>query len=678
MPAEAKVHITVQDKTSMGLGRASKSLKTFGSSINRVGRRVSLFVTGPLLALGTVALKNAAAYEKQQVAFSTLLGDAEKAQKLLNQIEQFAATTPFQMPGLIDGSQRLLAFGIEAEDVIDKMRRLGDLAMGDQEKLSRLVDAFGKVASRGKATMRELNMFIYSGVPIVQELADGFGVTTEELFKLSQQGKITMEAVSAAVNRMTSEGGQFYGMTEKQSKTLAGLFSTLKDNLGMLGREIMTVVMPGLKQFVEKSITFIQRLRTMDDDTKKMIIKFAAIGAVIGPVIMGIGALAVAIGALISPVGLVIAAIAALGVAAYFLVKHWEEVSKFLTDLWLDIADFANRIFQNMKLFVMKPIREVLEFLLKIAESTKKVFKGISLEGLQGALDSVNGKIDESNETLERLREQGYRTKDEFVGFGQKIAEAGRKIAELAKKMKGFIVDGFDMGSMLGQIGDDINGVADALNAGTEAVAGQADEVERLAEAYHHVQEPMIRTANQMQRYKGEVSGLNVMLEKMRENAEEQTNKIFPYWAQGWEDMGEGAMKAATAIKEAFKRAIADLLSALSREALVRALFAIAKFQYGRAAAWFAASAAASAGAGWIRSLAQGGEFVTSGPEMIMVGDNPSGRERVRVEPLSGGEPAEDRVIDNRIYIDGQPLFKLLTRATKSGELLVHGRAVLT
>ena len=167
--------------------RTGEKFKAMGEQLTRFGRRYTMFVTAPILAATGASVKFAANMEQQTVAFETMLRSADKAAKLFDQITEFSATTPFQMPDLIEGSKRLLAFGTASENVVQTMRNLGNLAMGNAEKLDRLVDAYGKVQARGKASMRELNMFMYSGVPIVEALANSIGVTTNEIFKMSEQ-----------------------------------------------------------------------------------------------------------------------------------------------------------------------------------------------------------------------------------------------------------------------------------------------------------------------------------------------------------------------------------------------------------------------------------------------------------------------------------------------------------
>lgn len=297
--AEAKIKITSKDLTAKGFQSAAKSMQS-------IGKKMSLFVTAPLVAMGIVALKNAGNFEKQTVAFETLLGNAQAAKKLLRDIEDFAATTPFQLPGLLEGSKRLIAFGIGADEVVGKMTNLGNAAMGNQAILDRLTLAYGKLRAKGKATLEELNMFMEAGVPILDELAKMYGVTTEEMFEMISQGKIGFDQVDKALTNLTTGAGKFAGMIEKQSKTLAGLWSTLKDNLGILGREIMETVLPALKSFIERITKLVMWFRELDPRAKKMIVVIAGIAAAMGPLLFIIGkliAIAPALTAAIAGIG---------------------------------------------------------------------------------------------------------------------------------------------------------------------------------------------------------------------------------------------------------------------------------------------------------------------------------------------------------------------------------------
>ena len=266
-----------------------KQVTDAGKAMAKVGGKLSLFVTAPLLGIGAAALKSAADLEQNRVAFETMLGSAEAAQTLLKDIEKFAATTPFQMPGLIEGSKRLLAFGVSAEDMVDTLTRLGNAAGGNQETLDRLVLAYGKLQAKGKASLEELNMFTEAGVPIMKALSEQFGVGTDELFKMISTGRVGFADVDKALTGLTTGTGQFAGLIEKQSKTFSGALSTLKDNLSLAGRALVEGMLPALTDLLVEGTKVIEKFAAMDDNTKKLVLTIAGIAVAIGPVIGTIG-----------------------------------------------------------------------------------------------------------------------------------------------------------------------------------------------------------------------------------------------------------------------------------------------------------------------------------------------------------------------------------------------------
>jgi tape measure domain-containing protein len=262
----------ILDKTGFrkGLESADKDAKQFKSksgntfkSVAKVAAGAFMAIASAAIATGGAALKAAADFEKQKVAFEVMLGSAGKAQTLLEQIEEFSATTPFQMPGLIEGTKRLLAFGVAEGELIEKMKNLGNAAMGNQEVLGRLVDAYGKLRAKGTATMEELNRFTEAGVPIVQTLADQYEVSTGELLKMVSQGKVSFQDVDKALTGLTTGTGKFAGMIEKQAQTLGGVFSTLKDNIGLIAKDIGTELAPAAKEAIGGAIDFFQKNRSI-------------------------------------------------------------------------------------------------------------------------------------------------------------------------------------------------------------------------------------------------------------------------------------------------------------------------------------------------------------------------------------------------------------------------------
>lgn len=184
--------------------------------------------------------------EQINVSFETILGSGAAAAKIMDEIIELSASTPLQLKGLAEGTKRLLAFGTEADDAVDTMRRLGDTAQGNQETLNRLVDAYGKVQAKGRASLEELNRFTEAGVPIMKQLGENLGLTNEELFKFVSAGKVGFKEVDDALKSLTNEGGQFFGLMEKQSQTLAGTSSTLKDSFQLLRGEFVEGLTPAI------------------------------------------------------------------------------------------------------------------------------------------------------------------------------------------------------------------------------------------------------------------------------------------------------------------------------------------------------------------------------------------------------------------------------------------------
>ncbi|MDR1210045.1 MAG: tape measure protein, partial [Clostridiales bacterium] len=178
------------------------------------------------------------AMETYRAGFSTLLGDARAGEALLAEIAQFAADTPFELPGLAQSAQTLLAFGVSSETVMDDLKMLGDISMGSQEKLNGLAVVFGQVASAGKLNGQDLNQMINNGFNPLNIIAEQTGLSMADLRDKMKDGAISFEMVSEAMKIATSEGGLFYDAMSAQSATLEGQLATLNDNFNALAGSI--------------------------------------------------------------------------------------------------------------------------------------------------------------------------------------------------------------------------------------------------------------------------------------------------------------------------------------------------------------------------------------------------------------------------------------------------------
>ena len=177
-------------------------------------------------------------FQQLEVAFSTLLQSKEKADALMAEMVQLAATTPFDLRGVATGARQLLAYGFAAEDITEALTRLGNVAAGLGLPLERLTYLYGTTMTQGRLYARDLLQFTTSGIPMLQGLADMLGVTTDKVNKMVTEGKIGFEEVRKVIENMTNEGGKFYNLMQEQSKTITGLLSNLGDAIQVMFNDI--------------------------------------------------------------------------------------------------------------------------------------------------------------------------------------------------------------------------------------------------------------------------------------------------------------------------------------------------------------------------------------------------------------------------------------------------------
>ena len=177
-------------------------------------------------------------FQQLEVAFNTMLGSAEKANTLLQQLTKTAAVTPFDLQGVANGAKQLLAYGIEAEKVNSTLVHLGDIAAGLSLPLTDLVYLYGTTMVQGRMFTRDLLQFQSRGIPIAEELAKVLGVTKDKVGELITAGKVGAKEFNAAIMAMSSEGGKFGGLMEAQSKTITGQISNIEDAIDVMFNNI--------------------------------------------------------------------------------------------------------------------------------------------------------------------------------------------------------------------------------------------------------------------------------------------------------------------------------------------------------------------------------------------------------------------------------------------------------
>lgn len=168
-------------------------------------------------------------FQKTEIAFTTMLGNADQAKVLMGQMVDLAAKTPFGLQDVSAGAKQLLAFQVPANEVVDVLTRMGNIAAGLGVPLSRINLVYGQVKAKGKLAGDDLRQFTEAGIPMVAELAKKFNKTTAEISTMVSAGKIGFKDVQDVLFSLTNEGGMFFNLMEKQSASLSGKIANLGD-----------------------------------------------------------------------------------------------------------------------------------------------------------------------------------------------------------------------------------------------------------------------------------------------------------------------------------------------------------------------------------------------------------------------------------------------------------------
>lgn len=199
--------------------------------------------------------------------FKVMLGSEEQAAAKLAEIRKMAASTPFSLDDLTDGTQTLLQFGIAVDDTTGVLQQLGDISLGNADKLQTLVRAYGKMSSAQKVTLENVTMMIDAGFNPLNQICTATGESMADLYKRISDGKVSFAELESAVASATSQGGQFYNGMLEASQTFSGRMSTLKDNVSALTGELTGGLFEALGELVvkvnEAAVSFL-------DDEEKM------------------------------------------------------------------------------------------------------------------------------------------------------------------------------------------------------------------------------------------------------------------------------------------------------------------------------------------------------------------------------------------------------------------------
>lgn len=252
--------------TLWGFDIDQKPLKELDAGINMIQstlKTIGYAVAGATTAIGYL-LHEAGEDEQTRIAFETMLGSATLAEQKLKELKEFALRTPFELKGLKQSSKQLLAYGFSADELIPTLGALGDISSGvGKDKLPMLILALGQVRAAGKLTGAELRQFTENGVPMLEQLAKVTGKPVKSIQKMVSDGQIGFDTVQKALFALTQEGGRFFNLMEKQSKSFLGMWSNIMDWAQMLAVDIGNSLLPMAKELFTEFLNWAKANREL-------------------------------------------------------------------------------------------------------------------------------------------------------------------------------------------------------------------------------------------------------------------------------------------------------------------------------------------------------------------------------------------------------------------------------
>lgn len=276
------------------LKKTSQSFQNIGSTLAPTSIAMGL--------IGTKAITSASNFETLGIQLEILTGSAEKGKQLFQELATFSAQTPFELPDIVQATRTLLGSNIALKDVVATTKMLGDVSAGSGADIKSLAVVYGQVAGMTKLQGQDAMQFVSNGIPIWALLQKTTGKSIDQLRELASDGKISFDIVNKALTQATQKNGMYYQATEKLSKSLGGLYSTLKDNVniafGELGSEMVKAI--NLQQLITNISDFAGKLtekfKSLSPETKKFITYAVLISAVLAPVVLILGSIAGVLG----------------------------------------------------------------------------------------------------------------------------------------------------------------------------------------------------------------------------------------------------------------------------------------------------------------------------------------------------------------------------------------------
>jgi tape measure domain-containing protein len=235
------------EKTMSGVKRDIKGLTVGIAAFGTAAVAASVAGAYGVVRLAKGASDAASDFEQLTMQFETLTKSGEVTQKLLAEMRADAAKSPLSISDYANAGKTLLAFGGDAQTLMDTLRVLGDVSMGNSDRFGSLALAFAQTQAAGRLMGQEVLQFINAGFNPLQQISKKTGESMGELKKRMEDGAISAAEVKQAFKDATSEGGLFYQAIQKGGETTAGKIAKVKDGILSLQIAFGTGLNEGVK-----------------------------------------------------------------------------------------------------------------------------------------------------------------------------------------------------------------------------------------------------------------------------------------------------------------------------------------------------------------------------------------------------------------------------------------------
>ena len=389
------------------LSKAQRSMNKFGRDMERLGSNLTQALTLPILGAGGAAVASAVEFEQLEARLRVLTGSAEAGAAVFERIKKFAASTPFEVGDLVEASSQLMAFGFTADEALDSLQYLGDIAAATGSNINEIALILGQARTVGVAFTQDLRQLASRGIPVFEMLQEQTGLTGKAFNKFVADGGVTFEVLNDILRRTAAEGGKFFGGMEMQSKTLGGAISNFKDAASIAFAELGSAIAEStnlnerLRQLSDLISALVQRFKELSPEAKQTAVNVALMLAAIGPATFVIGKFASIAGSLMGQLKGLFTAIKTLAtfllgvpgiivatvIAITYLYNQSETARKVINGLVDSVASLVD-------IFTAGASAAELFFAMLRGDATTA---GKAFVNMQNALDSFQKQVGEVN-----------------------------------------------------------------------------------------------------------------------------------------------------------------------------------------------------------------------------------------------------------------------------------------